>query len=464
IGEATVTIEPVASGFTVNKLTVLAVDRAGNQSPLPTQGYSVGFKAKTGAAGLWPTIGSGSTVTDTTSAHHDLSLSGGALLGSGVLTLDGSTGQAATASLAVTTTGSFTVAAWVRPMSLASSSTVLSEDGTSVSNFKLMYDASFGGWCFGQAASDSPSAALVTACASIPPTLGEWVHVVGVYDATAATVSIYVNGGLADYTPVGPAWAASGPFVVGRGLASGSPTQRFTGDVADIRAWPITLDAAGIYALSALPPAAGRWGMDNPASFVASDGSGLAGTHDATLSSGAGWGLGRAGSALTLDGTSGTAVTSGPVIRTDQSFTVSAWVNTTDTSTSTIDTAVTQEGANVGSFFLQKRFGNWAFGRPASDSSSTITWATSTTPASASTWTHLTGVYDAEAGELRLYVNGSLEATATYSNGWNSTGNFVLGRTLWPQQSKEFWPGQLDDARVYRGVLSEWQIGNLVDV
>src|SRR5262249_40779145 len=117
-GVASVTIEPVASGFTVNKLTGLAGDRAGNRAPPPGRGHPHRFKAKA-AGGWWPTTGGGATVPDTTPAHHDLSLTGGASLGSGVLTLDGSTGQAVTAGPAVTTTGSFTVSAWVRPTSLS---------------------------------------------------------------------------------------------------------------------------------------------------------------------------------------------------------------------------------------------------------------------------------------------------------------------------------------------------------
>ena len=77
-----------------------------------------------------------------------------------------------------------------------------------------------------------------------------------------------------------------------------------------------------------LPPAAGAWGMDDPAEpSAAPDVSGLLAGQPATLGGGAGWGPGQRGSALYLDGAGGLATTAAAVVRTDASFSVSAWVN-----------------------------------------------------------------------------------------------------------------------------------------
>ncbi|GHE12035.1 LamG-like jellyroll fold domain-containing protein [Streptomyces alanosinicus] len=43
--------------------------------------------------------------------------------------------------------------------------------------------------------------------------------------------------------------------------------------------------------------------------------------------------------------------------------------------------------------------------------------------AQAGKWTHLVGVYDADAGQLLLYVNGRLSATKAYTGtAWNAAG------------------------------------------
>ena len=108
-------VEPLTAGFVNNQLTVLAVDRAGNRSVLPTGAtYSYAFKAHA-AAGWWRTNGSGTTIPNIAQNTKPLTLNGSASLGSGVLTLNGPPANATTATPVVNTTGSFTVAAWVRP-------------------------------------------------------------------------------------------------------------------------------------------------------------------------------------------------------------------------------------------------------------------------------------------------------------------------------------------------------------
>jgi tRNA-dihydrouridine synthase len=78
-------------------------------------------------------------------------------------------------------------------------------------------------------------------------------------------------------------------------------------------------------------------------------------------------------------------------------------------------------------------------------------------------WTHIAGVYDALAGELRVYVNGRLSATTVtdHLSTWNATGPLQLGRTKAAGVFTGHWPGTVDDVRTYDGVLSAEQIAQL---
>jgi hypothetical protein len=60
-------------------------------------------------------------------------------------------------------------------------------------------------------------------------------------------------------------------------------------------------------------------------------------------------------------------------------------------------------------------------------------------------WTHLAGVYDAAAGEARLYVNGSRVADVEATS-WLAEGPFLIGRTLDGNHGDRF-PGTIDTVR-----------------
>src|SRR5436190_13442422 len=77
-------------------------------------------------------------------------------------------------------------------------------------------------------------------------------------------------------------------------------------------------------ATSATPT--GHWTFDEGSGTTAADSS--AGGHPLTLQNGASWGPGVVGAhSLSLQGGGQNAASSGPVIDTTKSFTVSAWVN-----------------------------------------------------------------------------------------------------------------------------------------
>src|SRR4051794_30701877 len=160
-------------------------------------------------------------------------------------------------------------------------------------------------------------------------------------------------------------------------------------------------------ALAATP--VGQWKFDDGAGTTAAD---AAGAHPATLLGGAGGTSGVVGpGALAVNGTNAYADAGAPVIDTSQSFTVSAWGKLTGISG--FQTAVSIDGNTVSGFYLglrddTKRF---AFVRLAGDAPQGGVIASATFDPLPNRWYQLTGVYDAAANTLSLYVDGTLQST-----------------------------------------------------
>jgi hypothetical protein len=99
---------------------------------------------------------------------------------------------------------------------------------------------------------------------------------------------------------------------------------------------------------------------------------------------------------------------------------------------------------------------------PASDSGDAAdVVAASPLPPALNTWTHLAAVYDPDAQQLRLYVDGVLMALTTYSGGWQANGPLRIGRARWGGFLVDWWNGSIDDVRVYQGALTDDEIFQL---
>ncbi|MEU3334681.1 LamG domain-containing protein [Streptomyces sp. NPDC006668] len=169
------------------------------------------------------------------------------------LNLTGTTGYGATTGPAVDTSKSFTVSAWVKLNSLTENGTFLSQNGTTNNGFQLYYSSGSQVWAFGRHSTDATGAVWRAAYGS-KATTGRWTHLVGVYDATAKELRLYVNGKLTatrdwTYTP----WNATGPVQIGRKLSSGAYGEYADAAVSNVRLYP-----------TALPPADAAAQGDNP--------------------------------------------------------------------------------------------------------------------------------------------------------------------------------------------------------
>ncbi|MEV4051999.1 LamG-like jellyroll fold domain-containing protein [Amycolatopsis sp. NPDC049688] len=194
----------------------------------------------------------------------------------------------------------------------------------------------------------------------------------------------------------------------------------------------------------------GAWKFDEGSGTVAHD---SAGPHDATLTGAAAWVSGTSGTALQLDGSSQYAATGGPVVDTTGNFSVSAWVRLDRTGSWA--TAVSQDGNPSSGFYLQY---SAADDRLAFSTSSGR--ALSDTAPQPGRWYHLTGVHDADAGTYVLYVDGVAQARTWHQQaGEAAPGPLAIGRAVSGGNHSDFWPGGIDDVRVWNRVLTADEIG-----
>jgi hypothetical protein len=231
------------------------------------------------------------------------------------------------------------------------------------------------------------------------------------------------------------------------------------------------------------------WMLDDGGGVGAADSSGVAPAQSLTTD-GATWTTGphelfasRAGDhALMFDGVTAQAST-GPVVDTTESFAVSAfvWLDAAALGAGK-RTAVSQDGVAQSGFDLSylpscptMPTGCWSVGMTDSDANgAATTTVTSPVPVTADSWVHLVAAHDAAAQRMTLWVceigtpdqpgagnptSTSADRTATP---WRAAGAFVLGRGQADGVASSWWPGKVDNVRVYSGqVVADAKIRRL---
>ncbi|MFV2117301.1 LamG-like jellyroll fold domain-containing protein [Streptomyces sp. Act-28] len=200
-----------------------------------------------------------------------------------------------------------------------------------------------------------------------------------------------------------------------------------------------------------------RYRLDETTGYSVGDSSGAnrTGTHGTGMH----WNTDRGGSAVFDGNAESYARTTGPVVNTNGSFTISTWAKVTDTTVA--QTLLSQDGEQIYGFALYYSPGvGWTFGRRAADSTSAtmVRVDSGTAAAPANTWTHLAGVYDADAAKIRLYVNGTLSKEVAYTSPWGATGALQIGRHKYGAGYSSNHKGGLDDVQVYGEALTASQV------
>ncbi|MFE9765900.1 LamG-like jellyroll fold domain-containing protein [Streptomyces sp. NPDC005808] len=207
---------------------------------------------------------------------------------------------------------------------------------------------------------------------------------------------------------------------------------------------------------------AGWWKLNQTSGTNVTDASGTGNT--ATAGPGVTWSDSAAKFAGTTTGTGNVIATNSPALDTTASYTVSAWVNLSDTST--YRTFVAQGGTSRASFNLQysKADNAYRFHVASSDAASPSAFydATATAAPTLNTWTHLVGVFDATTGSMKLYVNGAQAASATDPSPWTGTGPLSIGGTEKADGStSDVVAGSVGDVQVYQRALSAAEVTSL---
>ena len=420
----------------------------------------------------WPLNDANATATtsaaDSSGAQNIGTANNGVAFGPASASFNG-TNQSVTANAAVDTSHSYTVSAWALVTGTASKNqTIVSQDGSQISGFFLQYDAADNRWSFAVGSADSTSGALQRANSTAAPTAGVWTHLTGVYDASAGTITLYVNGVANASTRIPPTWKANGPLAIGRGDWGNSPTDWTGGSISDVQLYSRALtasDVAALYSNGSTGPAlagpAGWWTLrarESSIPAVAQDDSGAGQTGTISTS-----GLTWSGGYATFDGTSGDVTAPAPIVNTTQSYTVSAWAKVNPGTTDYKD-VVSQDGTNASAFELLYAgpYNTWSFSRSLSDTNDRDTTQVGSDTAVAGTWTHLVGVYDATASTISLYVNGQLQGTTSAGSApWSATGPTVIGRSLYNGAVSNHFPGQISNVQLYPRALSSSDVTGL---
>lgn len=148
---------------------------------------------------------------------------------------------------------------------------------------------------------------------------------------------------------------------------------------------------------------------------------------------------------------------SGPLVNTSRSFSVSARVklNRTDVS----QTVLSQDASDSSGFSLQYDADEerWEMRMPREETDAAEAdgdEAVSVFQPKAGDWTTLTGVYDDADDELRLYVDGRLGETVEHEDDFESEGIFAVGRGLSDNKFFQGLQGTVDDVRAYGRALT----------
>ncbi|MDG4825039.1 FG-GAP-like repeat-containing protein [Asanoa sp. WMMD1127] len=461
-GSVTVEWTPPTGGS--KTLYVHAVDRAGRFAP---QVHQFVVAPPTPALARWllnePT-GEAALADDTGNGHallaHGTPTAGPSRIIDPITTalrFDGVDDYAATGTpVLADSSRSFTVIGWARLGDKTANRTVISQAGANTSAFLLEYEKTQDVWKFTTTSADVN---LPTYRAAMSPggapRVGVWTHLAGVYDSASGEAKLYVDGVLVSTAAGVTTWDADRETRVG----GFSPAQ-WAGSLAEVQVWDRVVSAAEVAEL--VDPVSrsliGRWDLEDVGPGPSFDGSNYG--HDLSFRGGAKIppsGSGHTGTGLLLDGVDDYAETDGPVLQTDQSFTISAWAYL-PTGVTGNRTVVAQRGAVESGVFLKYEASNGAWNCTYGDVDNTTgtgTVAASTGAASKGVWTQLTCVYDAQARTLTLYVNKALQRTVGVPNPWHANGPLMLGRLQWRAGMIEHWSGSVDEVRVYQGVIRD---------
>jgi alpha-L-arabinofuranosidase len=212
--------------------------------------------------------GAGNSANDSSGNKHNAMLVGEAgwtagIVGPHALSVPGASGSYAEIPGAVVdTTKSYTVAAWVKLNNADGYQTFVSEDGASLAAFFLQLRGDSHQFSF-----TIPHDFFVNPQSGFTPVVGTWYHLAGVYDATARSASLYVNGALTDTIYDVAPRAATGQTGIGRGWFNNRRVDFANAAIDDVRFYAAALSAPAILQIAQVGNPALRMSTVQPATL-----------------------------------------------------------------------------------------------------------------------------------------------------------------------------------------------------
>ncbi len=401
------------------------------------------------------------------------------------LLLNGSSGYAATGKPVLDTRASYTASAWVRLDTLSKPQVVLSQNGSVYSPFYVLYNSSNGYWGMITTGADTTNPAFSASYMAAPVAANTWTHVAFVYNASAKTMRLIVNGKWYIENTAATAWNSSGALQIGRGLMEAAYQYPLAGSVDEARVWQRALSFSELVREGrSLNPTTGdqhaeltaHWdaAMAQSGATQLADASGYGRTL--TVSGGAATG----GEAIVLDGTNDSA-SADSVVDDTGSFTVTTVVSPdlealAGKGTGYVAQVVGKRDkdgtSNWGVFFqvtgkatvpvetsdgdiVEKTLatGLWHFGRYNDDG--TFTSQVSEEATTDSGDVRVTGVYNAQDRMAALYLNDNVQfTTVAYATG-SGKDTLAVGKGYTSGVSGRWLPGALSEVRLWAGAASD---------
>ncbi|MFE0045679.1 LamG-like jellyroll fold domain-containing protein [Streptomyces albireticuli] len=461
------TIRALPGQAGLNFLTVQTMDVAGNVSEPYTYRYKV--RAGQPERAVWSMDdGPQAKEAQGSAPSRAARLRGGATTGSeGVmgraLSLNGTDGYAETDIPVVDTSGGFTVSAWAKLSAMPSApAAIATQPGNHSPGFELYYSKDYDRWAFSQFASDIEGALPVRVMQKKPGgvKVGEWTHLVGVYDSGDDELRLFVNGVQEAAVPYATSWDARRGLLIGASSASGKPNAFFPGQIDEVEIFNKPASANEVSRLYAKDhirgpgrPARAMFPLDEEPG--AREVNGHADVMPAVFhGSPRPDTMGVDGKALSLDGVHDYATVDAPHFNTMGAFALSAWVRLpkekpTHTAVVLAQTGVNASGAEL---YYSPTYDRWVLNqhsRDTVDAGQNKVVQNAGTPPRGGEWAQLVGVRDIVARTLTLYVNGVEAGSTALPDPWYADRQLQIGAGSYAGKPGNFFPGEIDDVRLY---------------
>lgn len=411
--------------------------------------------------------GTGTTARDTASGNKDLTLGAGITWTQGKISkgLSSLTNTAAGSGTSQITNFPFTLSVWSRSTGNNGSGRAALGLVKSGTEYFVVGFSSTNGTPFMAGRNTS-----FTDAASTAKGLNAWVYLTAVF-TSATQRDLYVNGQLANSD------TRSVPFVSGSVVnylmypMGGNALL----DVDEARVYNRALTASEVDRLYKTSGQSVRkgvsnsglisyWPMNEGRGTVVGDSSGQLNTG--TLS-GATWVNGKRGGALSFSGSSSNMLSTNlyPTATSVSSVTLSAWIKTSTASGKKIVGFESNQSGTASVSYDRHLYVNTNGKVVMGVYDSAVRLAVSTTSVNTNQWVFVTGTFDLTTKALKIYINGVLENQITTPgapqnyNGYLRIGSYKL--TAWTLGSDGYFPGSIDDVRVYNRALTAVEVQNL---